>query len=121
MARARAAIRRACQDAPAERKEERNPELAAARDSSAAHPAGWSPAAARRSKRSGWQRLSLGTGAGAALRRLLLHLFHLRRDSAGLARELRVLRMMLLELADRLVREGAPVLVLFHIRDQRRF
>ena len=46
------------------------------------------PAAARRSKRSGGQRLSLRTGA-AALRRLLLHLLHLRRDLARLGVELR--------------------------------
>src|ERR1700722_3510687 len=121
MAQAKVAIQRAGRDARAERKEERNPELAAIPDSSAAHPADWSPAAARRSKRSGGQRLSLGAAGAAALRRLLLHLFHLRRDRAGLARELHVLRMMFLEIADRLVRERAPVLVLLHIRDQRRF
>src|SRR5258708_9860438 len=121
MARATAAIRRVDRGVRAERKEERNPALAATPDSSAAHPAGWSPAAVRRSKRSGRQGLSLGTGAAAALSRLRLHLFHLRRDRAGLARELHVLGVMILELADRLVRERAPVLVLFHIPDQGRF
>ncbi len=74
---------------------------------------------AAKTKRSGGQRLSLRTGA-AALRRLLLHLFHLRRDIARLSVELRILGVMFLELADRVVRERTPVLVLFHVRNQRR-
>src|SRR5580700_4114790 len=83
--------------------------------SSNCHPASRTPAPARRSKRSGRQRLRLWT-APAALSRLLLHLFHLRRDRAGLRAEGRILGVMLLELGDRLVRERAPVLILFHIR-----
>src|ERR1700722_13901080 len=79
-------------------------------------PARRSPAPGRRSKRSGRQRLRLWT-APAALSRLLLHLFHLRRDGAGLRTEGHILGVMLFELGDRLVRERAPVLVLFHIRD----
>ena len=70
-------------------------------------------------KGSGRQWLSLRTGA-AALRRLLFHLLHLRRDSARLGVELRILGVMFLELADRLVRKRAPILVLFHVGDQRR-
>src|ERR1700722_471333 len=114
--RAAAAIRRAGRDVQAERRGARSPALAAAPSSSAARPARRTSARAQKSKRSRGQRLRLWT-APAALSRLLLHLFHLRRDSAGLRTEGHILGVMLLELGDRLVRERAPVLVLFHIRD----
>src|SRR6202041_2828190 len=116
--RAAAAIPQAGRDAQAERRGARSPASAAAPSSPAARPARRTPARARKSKRSGGQRLRLWT-APAALSRLLLHLFHLRRDGAGLRTEGHILGVMLLELGDRLVRERAPVLVLFHIRDQR--
>src|SRR5580692_8909664 len=117
--RAATAIRQAGRGVRAERTEARSPASAAAPGWPAARPAGRTPAPARRSKRSGGQWLSLRTGS-AALSRLLLHLLHLRRDSAGLAAERHILGVMLFELANSLVRERTPVLVLFHIRNQRR-
>src|SRR5580698_10496607 len=118
--RARAATRQAGRGAQAGQKAARSLASAAAPGSPAGHPAGWWSAAAWRSKRSGGQRLSLGTRGGVALSRLLLHLLHLRRDRAGLAAEGGILGVMLLELGDRLVRERAPVLIFLHVRDQRR-
>src|ERR1700677_5063132 len=116
--RAIVASRQAGRDAQAERRGARSPALAAAPSSPAARPASQTPAPVRRSKRSGGQPLRLWT-APAGLSRLLLHLFQLRRDSAGLRAEGHILSVMLFELGDRLVWERAPVLVLFHICDQR--